>query len=109
MKDDKGIVQIFSIPTLGGTVRQVTHLAHAIQSQFNVSPDGKQLSAVADNSIWLIEIVTGNAVRVTEKSQDENAPVGGALWRHDGKVLVFNRYIGEGDQRYLQIIKIDLE
>lgn len=109
MKDDKGIVQIFSISTLGGTVRQVTHLAHAIQSQFNVSPDGKQLSAVADNSIWLIEIITGNTVRVTEKSQEESAPVGGALWSHNGKLLVFNRYIGEGDQRYLQIIKIDLE
>lgn len=109
MKDEKGIVQIFSVPTLGGTIRQVTHLSNAVQAQFNIRPDGKQLSIVADNSIWLVNIGNGNAIRVTERVEDEDAPIGGALWSHSGKMLVFNRYIGKVNQRYLQIVKIDME
>lgn len=107
MKDDNGIVQIFSVPTVGGSIRQITHLDHSVQSQFNVSPDGKRLSVVADNSVWLIELGNGKSERITEKSSDEHAPVGGVLWSHNGKVLAFNRYLGEGDQRYLQIITMN--
>jgi Tol biopolymer transport system component len=109
MKDDKGIVQIFSVPALGGAIRQVSHLAHAVQGQFNVSPDGKQISVAADNSIWLVNIGNGDAARVTERTENEDAPIGGALWSHDGKILVFNRYIGKGNLRFLQIIKINLQ
>ena len=109
MKDGEGMVQVFSVPTQGGEVRQITHLDYAIQAQFNVSPDGKRLSVVADNSIWIIEIASGKAVRVTEKTEDESAPMGGALWSHSGKMLVFNRYEKVDDKRYLQIVKIVLE
>lgn len=109
MKDDAGIVQIFSVPTTGGEIHQVTHLDHSVQTQFNVSPDGNQLSVVADNSIWLVETVSGRSTRITERTSDENAPVGGVLWSHSGQILVFNRYITSGEERYLQIVRMDLK
>lgn len=107
MKDDSGIVQVFSVPTQGGSVRQITRFDSSIQAQFNVSPDGKRLSVVADNSIWLVDMANGKTVRVTEKTSDEDRPVGGALWSHDGKILVFNRYVRAGDKLYLQIVRMD--
>jgi uncharacterized protein DUF3748/WD40 repeat protein len=109
MKDDLGIVQIFSVPTLGGSIQQITFLDASIQAQFNVSPDGKQLSLIADNSIWLIDIPGGKATRLTERSKEEDAPIGGAVWSHDGKTLAYNRYIGEGDGRFLQIMLMKLK
>jgi hypothetical protein len=107
MKDDIGIVQVFSVPTQGGSFRQITNLDSSIQAQFNVSPDGKRLSVVAGNSIWLVDTGNGETVRITERSTDEARPVGGALWSHNGKILVFNRYVKADDKLYLQIVKID--
>ena len=109
MKDDAGVVQIFSVPTTGGEIHQITQLDYSVQAQFNVSPDGNQLSVVADNSIWLVETVSGRLTRITERARDENAPVGGVLWSRSGKILVFNRYVTSGEERYLQIIRMDLE
>lgn len=106
-KDDNEVVQVFSVPTLGGSIRQVTALEHSVQAQFNVSPDGRKLSVISDNSVWMVDVSGGVATRLTERSSDEDAPVGGALWSHDGKVLVFNRYAGGHSGRYLQIFKLE--
>jgi dipeptidyl aminopeptidase/acylaminoacyl peptidase len=106
MKDDGGVVQVFSVSTTGGSIRQVTNLKHSVQTQFNVSPDGNTLSVVADNSIWFVDASDGQSARVTERTEDERRPVSGALWSHDGKTLVFNRYVPAGDNRYLQIVKM---
>lgn len=108
MKDDDGVVQIFSISTMGGSVQQVTKLDQSVQAQFNLSPDGKKLSLVSDNSIWICDLQDGKSTRITERTRDEDAPVGGALWDHDGKILVFNKYIGNQPERYLQIFTIDV-
>jgi hypothetical protein len=109
MKDDAGIVQIFSVPTAGGKVQQVTRLTEGIQAQFNVSPDGSKLSCIADNSVWIVDLETGNATRITGRADDQGAPVNGVLWSHSGKMLAFNRYVAEGNDRYLQISSIALE
>jgi WD40 repeat protein len=109
MKDDADVVQVFSVPTRGGAVHQITHLDYAVQAQFNVSPDGNRLSVVADNSIWLIEIESGQTIRVTERTDDNSVVIGGVLWSHNGKMIVFNRYEKVVDKRYLQIVKIDME
>ena len=108
MKDSKGVGQLFSIPTVGGTEQQLTHLEFPIQSQFNVSPDGKMLSVVADNSIWTVDAVNGVATRITPRSDDNDAPVGGVLWSRNGKMLAYNRYVESSSGRYLQIFTIHL-
>lgn len=108
MKDDEGIVQVFEAPTRGGDIRQVTHLSHSIQSQFNISPDGKTLAAIADNSIWLSDIQRGGSSKITKTASYEEAPVLGVLWSNKGNILVYNRYVKAGNDRYLQIFKINL-
>lgn len=109
LKDDASIVQVFSVPTVGGAIHQTTHLPYSLQAQFNLSPNGKQLSVIADNSIWLIDIFTGKEKRLTKRTADEDSPIGGALWSHRGNVIVYNRYVGIENDRYVQIFKVDLK
>jgi hypothetical protein len=109
MRDKAGNIQVYAVSTLGGDIRQITHLDYSVQSQFNVSPNGKQLTLVADNSIWLIDIANGETKRLTARTNDDNVPVGGVLWSNSGKMLVYNRYVGISPDRYLQIIRLELE
>ena len=108
MKDDAGIVQIFSIPVNGGDIRQITSLRHSVQTQFNLSPDGATLAFAAGNAIWKTDVASGVSVQLTPQSSDEAAPVIGVSWSHNGKMLAYNKYVGEGDNRYLQIFKVVL-
>ncbi|MEX2231383.1 MAG: hypothetical protein WD824_04445 [Cyclobacteriaceae bacterium] len=78
------------------------------QAQFNISPDGKMLALIADNSIWLTDMKTGEASRITPKSPDADAPVVAVLWNHAGNMLVYNRHVEAENERYLQILKINL-
>lgn len=108
MKDDHGIVQIYAVPSVGGTLRQMTSLNHSIQAQFNVSPDGNYIALIADNSIWLAGVTSGKVQRLTAGRSDEEAPVLAVVWNNGGNSLAFNRYVQTGDNRYLQIFRIDL-
>jgi len=106
MKDDDEIVQIFSVPVLGGKLRQVTDLHHSVQTQFNVSPDGRQIAFIADNSIWTSEIKSGKSMRLTQRMEEADAPVLAVVWDNRGKTLAYNRYVGSGADRYLQIFTL---
>lgn len=106
MKDDKGSVQIWRIPVNGGSPEPVTRFPHPVQSQFNVSPDGKFIAVVADNSIWLTDTETGVSKRLTARSQDSDAPVGAPVWSNKGSLIAYNRYVDFQSDRYLQIFTL---
>lgn len=108
MKDEDGIIQIFEVSVHGGDIRQITSLATSVQSQFNPSPDGKALAVISDNGVWKIDIQSGRSVRLTEKAGDDDAPQLAVHWNHSGNMLVYNRYVGSGKKRYLQIFKIEV-
>ena len=57
-------------------------------------------------TMYGLELATGITSRITAKVEDKDAPVNGALWSHNGKMLVYNRYVAAGNERYLQIVKI---
>ncbi|MBT1689287.1 DUF3748 domain-containing protein [Dawidia soli] len=103
MKDDAGLVQVYRVPTTGGHIIPLTYLACAVQGQHNISPDGRWISFLADNSVWVIDAAGGMPRRLTVRTDDARAPVGGALWSHRGDRLVYNRYDADG---FLQIYSI---
>lgn len=74
MRDDAGIVQLFTISPLGGEPQQVTHNPWGITSAFSWSPDGHRLAAIADGSVMLIDVATGQTTRLTEPVRDDTAP-----------------------------------
>jgi hypothetical protein len=104
MKDEAGLVQLYSTPTTGGHIIPITYLAYTIQGQHNISPNGRWISFLADNSVWITDACGGTPRRLTARTDDAQAPIGGALWNHSGNRLVYNRYDPNG---FLQIYTID--
>lgn len=104
-KDSNDIVQLYHVSpnNVSDAPRQLTNLEFSIQGPFNFSPDGKELAFIADNSVWVTNVETGNSVRLTTRSNDEDKPVGAVNWSPDGTTLAYNRYVASGDKRYLQI------
>lgn len=103
-KDSKGIVQVFEVGVNGGEPRAVTQFTKSIESQFNVSPDGKFMSCISENRIWIVDLIHATAKAITEVSTEPIA--GGALWSPDGNTLVYNRYVLSGAERFLQVFRI---
>jgi Tol biopolymer transport system component len=92
MKDDDGIVQLWTISPNGGAPRQLTHNAHDIASAFTWSPDGKFIAHVMDKSVCVTEMETGNTRRVTPCSEDARAPRPEAcVFSPDGNKIIFVR------------------
>ncbi|MBU6196119.1 MAG: DUF3748 domain-containing protein [Cyanobacteria bacterium REEB446] len=122
MKDDNGIVQIYSVNSAENTkntitnqpVKQITNFKYSVQSQFNLSPDDKYISAVSNNQIYLVNAQDGNTININ--GDDENAeiealqqcreaPINGIHWSPDGKSLIYNRYVFVEDDYYIQIFQ----
>jgi len=107
MKDDDGIVQLYRVLTTGGEPEQVTFFKHSISAQYNVSEDGRNISCIVDKELWIVNVVNGKAPLLNP--ENDFPIVGGALWRQDGRELVFNRYASSGKEKYLQIFRIAFE
>ncbi len=68
MKDDVGVVQIWTISPNGGTPRQLTKNPWDISSAFSWSPDGKLISCIMDGSVFLTDATSGKSTRLTPKT-----------------------------------------
>ena len=106
MKDDAGLVQIFSVSVAGGEIRQITDLPRPVQAQFNVSPDGRSIAVIADNSVWVTDIRSGQLRRLTPRSADAEAPTVAVVWDNRGKTVAYNRYVRSGKGQFLQIFTL---
>ena len=77
MKDEQGIVQLWTVAPTGGEPRQVTHCHSDIQSAFSWHPNGQQLAFVCDNSVMLCQLKTGELRRLTPRRKQP--PCGDAV------------------------------
>ncbi|MCU5772341.1 DUF3748 domain-containing protein [Erwiniaceae bacterium BAC15a-03b] len=92
MKDDTGVVQLWTISPNGGAPQQITDSSSDIQSAFSWHPDGQAVALVCDNSVMLCEIASGRMQRVTARS--DQAPGGDAVViSPDGQQVAFTRDI----------------
>jgi len=74
MRDDDGIVQIWTISPNGGKPRQLTHNQFDVASAFSWSPDGQWISYVADGSIFVTHTVSSATTRLTPRTAETLAP-----------------------------------
>ncbi len=74
MKDDDGIVQLWTVAPADGSVRQLTHNRWDIGSAFTWSPDGRHIAHAMDNSVFLTDAATGDCQRITARASDETRP-----------------------------------
>jgi Periplasmic component of the Tol biopolymer transport system len=102
-KDAKGVVQLFGVSPNGGERRQITRNDFPVQGPFNIDPDGEWVAYPADNSVFVTRFETGETHRVTRRFSDAEKPVGAPNWSPDGDAIAYNRYVGKGQNRFLQV------
>lgn len=102
-EDEKDLIQVFAVSPNGGAVQQITHNEFSITSPINISPDGLYLSYLADQSVFITEIATGNSQRLTQKYSAPEQLNGAVVWSNDGNTLAFNRYVKSDHGFFLQI------
>jgi hypothetical protein len=108
MRDDEGVAQVWSVSPNGDTPRQLTRNPFHVASAFSWSPDGPSLAYIADNSVFVSEIKTSSARRLTARADDRTAPRPEAcVFSPDGKRIAYVRPVAQNGQLYNQIFVVD--
>ncbi|MFM1904057.1 MAG: hypothetical protein RLZZ440_1957 [Planctomycetota bacterium] len=111
MRDEAGIVQLFTVSPLGGEPVQVTRNPWDIASSFTWTPDGRHVACVADGSVCLVDIAGGTTSRLTEPVRDATGPRPEAcVVSPDGRRIAFVRSLpaAGGHRRHTQLFVVDL-
>jgi hypothetical protein len=107
MKDDAGIVQLWTISPSGGEPEQLTHNPQDIASAFTWSPDGRTIAHVLDSSVCISDAVTGQTRRLTERQPASAAPRPEAcVYSPDGQKIAYVRPAIGGGSNYNQIFTV---
>ena len=109
MKDDAGIVQLFTVSPQGGTITQVTHNDRSIASAFTWSPDGASIACIIDRSVCIIDAHTGQTTRLTQATDEAASPRPEAcVYSPDGRQIAFVRTVDAQGMRCNQIFTVDV-
>jgi Tol biopolymer transport system component len=88
---------------------QVTENPWDVQSAFTWSPDGRLLSYVMDNSVFVTAVDAGQSHRLTPRAQDAAAPTAYAcVVSPDGQKVAYTRNVSEGGDHFDQIFVVDI-
>lgn len=108
MKDDDGIVQLWTVTPNGGSPRQVTRNAWSVASTFTWSPDGRYLTYVMDRSVCVTEVASGTTTRLTPDVEPDRAPKAEAcVFSPDGRRIAFMRRVPSNGASFNQICLVD--
>lgn len=104
MRDDGGIVQLWTISPNGGTPAQVTRNSWSVASAFSWSPDGRRIAHVLDTSVCVTDVATGTTTRLTPRAADGVAPRPEAcVFSPDGNRVAYIRPVRAGEQTFNQV------
>jgi len=108
MKDDNGIVQLWTISPNGGEPKPWTSGKNNVASAFTWSPDGLSIAYVMDRSLFASS--ESQTIRLTPKTEDSSAPLPHAVvFSPNGKHIAFMRNICFAKEEYFnQIFVLDV-
>jgi hypothetical protein len=110
MKDDEGVVQLWTVSPSGGNISPLTHNRQGIASAFTWSPDGRYLSHVMDNSVCVTDARDGKTTRLTDRAEDATAPRPEAcVFAPDGRHIAYVRPTRIGEVFYNQVLVVSLD
>jgi hypothetical protein len=90
MRDDAGIVQLWTVSPNGGPFSQLSHNPHSVASAFTWSSDGRFIAHVMDDSVCITETSNGQTRRLTPRAEDAIAPRPEAcVFAPDGKNVAY--------------------
>ncbi len=109
MKDDRGIVQLWTISPNGGEPRQLSHHPWDIASAFTWSPDGSFIAHAMDNSVFVTDAATGEGKRLTARCSDDSAPRPEAcVFSPDGGMIAYVKPVRDREGIHNQIFVVDV-
>ncbi len=106
MKDDHGLIQLYSVPTAGGEVRHITSNDFSMETAFDIDPSGKFAAYGSDEKIYLTTLESGDTKCVTPQVAKNYAGLRAIQWSHSGKYLTYNRKVQDHDSSYFQIFTL---
>ncbi|MGN6724710.1 MAG: DUF3748 domain-containing protein [Tepidisphaeraceae bacterium] len=104
MKDDTGIIQLWTISSNGGKPTQVTHDPWSIASAFTWNPKEWAVAYIADKSVFTVDMRTGVSRRLTEPTNDADAPRPLAcVYSPDGRKIAYLRPVQLNGKTWNQV------
>jgi hypothetical protein len=109
MRDEAGVVQLWTVSPNGGEPRKVTHNPWNVSSAFTWSPDGRWVAHAMDRSVFLTEAATGRSIRLTERAAEGEGPLPHAcVFSPDGRHLAYMQEAGPAKKQFPQIFVLTL-
>jgi Tol biopolymer transport system component len=99
MRDDTGVVQIWTVSPNGGDPRQVTRNAQDISSAFTWSSSGDRIAHIMDGSVCVTDMKTGATRRLTPRVDGDAGPTAqSCVFSPSDDAIAFTRMV-EGFQQ----------
>ncbi|MGO1245203.1 MAG: DUF3748 domain-containing protein [Sphingobacterium sp.] len=109
-KDDENRNQIVQCEVLTGELTFITANPFSIASSFNLSADGTSIAFVADNNVFVFDLMVKETLQVTDNHIGDTKIVGTPSFSPDGTYLVFNQFVAQEDgSQVVQILKAGLQ
>ncbi|MGD9636069.1 MAG: DUF3748 domain-containing protein, partial [Pirellulales bacterium] len=110
MRDDAGVVQLWTFSPNGGEPVQVSRLRFDVASAFSWSPDGRQIAHLADGSVFVTEVPGGRSQRLTPRLEGDAAPRPEAcVFSPDGRSIAYVRPVHAADGVWNQVFVVSLD
>lgn len=110
MRDDEGVVQLWTISPNGGAPARVTRDPWDVGSAFTWSADGRSIAYVADGSVFVVDSGSGGSRRLTEKRGAATAPRPEAcVFSPSGKRVAYVRPVESDGKTFNQVFVVDIE
>ena len=93
MRDEAGIVQLFTVSPRGGTPVRVTHDEWHVASSFSWSPDGRRIAYFADGSVFVVDVTSGASTRLTDRTIAAPPRPEACVFSPDGRRIAFMRSV----------------
>jgi WD40 repeat protein len=108
MRDDDGVVQLWTVSPNGGPPDQITRNSFDIASAFTWSPDGRRIAHLVGNSVCVTDADTGQTTRLTLALPSSNFPRPAAcVFSPDGRRIAYVRPVPAGGAAYNQVFICD--
>lgn len=107
MKDEAGVVQLWTVSPNGGEPRQVTHNQGDVGSAFTWSPDGRSLAHVMDGMVCVTDAASGLTRALTPRRTGEAAPLPEAcVFSPDGRSVAYLRKVAGETGTFPQVFVV---